>query len=185
MSPFKPIRLAPLSFGLLLAGTAFSQEGMVAGGPAKEAAARMKVPAGFAVDLIGAEPDIVQPIAMCFDSRGRIWVAEGMTYPTRAPEGQGKDRIVILEDADGDGSFETRKVFAEGLNLVSGIETGFGGLFVGAAPYFMFLADADGDDRADGAPKVLLDGWGYGSASRARPQSSAFRSMPASGAFIR
>jgi putative membrane-bound dehydrogenase-like protein len=144
-----------------LAGALAAQEEMARGGPAKEAAARMKVPAGFAVDLIAAEPDIVQPIAMCFDARGRIWVAEGMTYPTRAPEGQGKDRVVILEDADGDGSFETRKVFAEGLNLVSGIETGFGGLFVGAAPYFMFLADADGDDRADGAPKILLDGWGY------------------------
>ena len=144
-----------------LAGALAAQEEMARGGPAKEAAARMRVPAGFAVDLIAAEPDIVQPIAMCFDARGRIWVAEGMTYPTRAPEGQGKDRVVILEDADGDGSFETRKVFAEGLNLVSGIETGFGGLFVGAAPYFMFLADADGDDRADGAPKILLDGWGY------------------------
>ena len=117
-----------------LAGALAAQEEMARGGPAKEAAARMRVPAGFAVDLIAAEPDIVQPIAMCFDARGRIWVAEGMTYPTRAPEGQGKDRVVILEDADGDGSFETRKVFAEGLNLVSGIETGFGGLFVGAAP---------------------------------------------------
>jgi len=121
----------------------------------------MKVPAGFAVDLVAGEPDVVQPIAMCFDARGRIWVAEGTTYPRRAPEGEGKDRILIFEDADGDGSYETRKVFAENLNLVSGIETGFGGLYVGAAPYFMFLADKDGDDLADGAPRILLDGWGY------------------------
>jgi putative membrane-bound dehydrogenase-like protein len=156
-----PVCFTHFACGLLMAGTAFSEEGMVQGGPAKEAAGRMQVPAGFAVDLIAAEPDIVQPIAMCIDARGRLWVAEGMTYPKRAPEGQGKDRIVILEDTDANGSFETRKVFAEGLNLVSGIETGFGGLFVGAAPYFMFLADADGDDRADGPPKVLLDGWGY------------------------
>jgi putative membrane-bound dehydrogenase-like protein len=134
---------------------------MIQGGPASAAAGRMQVPAGFAVDLIAAEPDLVQPIAMCIDARGRLWVAEGLTYPKRAPEGQGKDRILILEDADANGSFETRKVFVEGLNLVSGIETGFGGVFVGAAPYFMFLADADGDDRADGAPKILLDGWGY------------------------
>lgn len=162
LSRFRSLSLVvPLACGVLPWSAAFSQEEMARGGPAKEAVARMKVPAGFAVDLIAAEPDIVQPIAMCFDARGRIWVAEGMTYPTGAPEGQGKDRIVILEDADGDGSFETRKIFAEGLNLVSGIETGFGGLYVGAAPYFMFLADADGDDRADGAPKVLLDGWGY------------------------
>ena len=146
---------------LALAGIAAAQEDMVKGAPLAEAASRMEVPAGFAVDLVAGEPDLVQPIAMCFDARGRIWVAEGMTYPRRAPEGQGKDRIVIFEDADGNGSFETPKVFAENLNLVSGIETGFGGLYVGAAPYFMFLADADGDDRADGVPEILLDGWGY------------------------
>lgn len=134
---------------------------MAKGAPLAEAAGRMKVPPGFAVDLIAGEPDVVQPIAMCFDARGRIWVAEGLTYPKRAEEGKGSDRIVIFEDADANGSFETRKVFAENLNLVSGIETGFGGLFVGAAPYFMFLADADGDDRADGEPKILLDGFGY------------------------
>ncbi|WP_193214075.1 PVC-type heme-binding CxxCH protein [Luteolibacter marinus] len=146
---------------LLMAGSALAQDEMAHGMPAAEAAGHMKVPAGFAVDLVASEPEIVQPIAMCFDARGRIWLAEGMTYPTRAPEGEGKDRILILEDADGDGSFETRKVFAEGLNLVSGIETGFGGVYVGAAPYFMFLADKDGDDKADGAPEILLDGWGY------------------------
>jgi putative membrane-bound dehydrogenase-like protein len=146
---------------LTFAATAAAEEGMVKGSPAKEAAGRMKVPAGFAVDLIASEPELVQPIAMCFDARGRIWVAEGMTYPKRAPEGEGRDRILILEDADANGSFETRKIFAENINLISGMECGFGGLFVGAAPYFMFLADADGDDRADGQPEILLDGFGY------------------------
>ncbi|MCW1922348.1 c-type cytochrome [Luteolibacter arcticus] len=138
-----------------------AQSGMAKGNPVKEAAGRMTVPAGFAVDLIAGEPDVVQPIAMCFDARGRIWVAEGLTYPKRAPEGEGKDRIVIFEDADANGTFETRKVFADGLNLVSGMETGFGGVFVGAAPNLMFLADENSDDRADGEPKILLDGWGY------------------------
>ncbi len=151
-----PFFLASVAFAGIAAG-----DEMAKGAPLAEAAGRMKVPAGFAVDLVAGEPQVVQPIAMCFDARGRIWVAEGMTYPRRAPEGQGKDRILIFEDADGNGSFETRKIFAENLNLVSGIETGFGGLYVGAAPYFMFLADKDGDDRADGAPEILLDGWGY------------------------
>ena len=146
---------------LLLPNVIVGQSEMAKGAPLAEAASRMKVPAGFAVDLVAGEPEVVQPIAMCFDARGRIWVAEGLTYPRRAPDGEGRDRILILEDADGNGSFETKKVFAEGLNLVSGIETGFGGLFVGAAPYFMFLADKDGDDKADGDPKILLDGWGY------------------------
>ncbi len=128
---------------------------------ADDAAKSMVLADGFSSDVIAKEPQIAQPIAMCFDSRGRIWVAEGHTYPVRASEGEGKDRILILEDTDGDGSFESQKVFAEKLNLVSGIEVGFGGVWVGAAPYLMFLPDADGDDRFDGAAKILLDGWHY------------------------
>ncbi len=127
----------------------------------QDAAAAMEVPAGFSVDLIASEPDLAQPIAMCFDARGRIWIAEGHTYPVRAPDGQGRDRIVILEDSDRDGSFETHKVFAENLNLVSGIQIGFGGVWVGAAPYLLFIPDADGNDLPDGEPRILLDGWGY------------------------
>lgn len=143
----------------------------------QEALAKFTVPEGFSVDLIAAEPDIVQPIAFCWDPRGRIWVVEGMTYPTRAKDGEGKDRILIFADEDGDGAFETRKVFAEGLNLVSGIELGFGGVYVGAAPYLMFIPDRDGDDKPDAPPanakdiptvpglnfhaEILLDGWGW------------------------
>jgi len=139
------------------------QEGYGTGLTAGEALARMEVPEGFAVDLIAAEPGLTQPIAMCFDARGRIWVIEGHTYPERV-EGDyhaGKDRIVILEDSDADGSFETRKVFAENINLASGIEVGFGGVYVGAAPYLLFYPDSDGDDQPDGEPEILLDGWGW------------------------
>jgi putative membrane-bound dehydrogenase-like protein len=98
---------------------------------------------------------------MAFDHRGRLWVAEAYTYPKRAPEGQGIDQIVILEDTDQDGVFDSRKPFIEGLNLVSGLEVGFGGVWVGAAPYLMFIPDADGDDVPDGKPQILLDGFGY------------------------
>ncbi len=127
----------------------------------EQALAAMQLPAGFKAELIAAEPDLVQPIAMTFDERGRIWVVEGKTYPERAPEGQGRDRILILEDSDGDGTYETRKVFMENLNLVSGIEVGFGGVWIGAAPYLMFIPDRDRDDVPDGDPEILLDGWGY------------------------
>jgi len=127
----------------------------------EEAARSMAVPDRFSVDLIAAEPDLVQPIATCFDDRGRIWVVEGMSYPRKAPDGEGKDRILILSDNDGDGTFESRKVFADGLNLVSGIEVGFGGVWVGAAPELLFFPDADRDDVPDSEPQVLLDGWGY------------------------
>lgn len=132
----------------------------------------MQLPAGFKAELIAAEPDVVQPIAMTWDERGRLWVVEGNSYPKPREAGAGQDRILILEDKDGDGKFETRKVFAEGLSLVSGIEIGFGGVWVGAAPYFMFIADKNHDDipDTDAVPhpvpglkfpaEILLDGWG-------------------------
>ena len=121
----------------------------------------MKLPDGFSAKVFAAEPDVKQPIAMALDDRGRLWVAEAYTYPRRAPEGQGRDRILIFEDTDGDGKFDKRTVFAEGLNLVSGLEVGFGGVWVGAAPYLLFIPDRNGDDMPDGPPEVLLDGWGY------------------------
>ena len=127
----------------------------------QEAAENMLVPDGFAVDLIASEPELTQPIAMCFDARGRIWVIEGHTYPTKAPAGEGRDRVVILEDSDADGTFETKTTFVEGLNLASGIEVGFGGVWIGAAPHLLFIPDANRDDIPDSEPQVMLDGWGY------------------------
>src|SRR2546421_6821648 len=121
----------------------------------------MSLPEGFKVSLFAGEPDVVQPVAFAMDDRGRLWVAENLTYPIRAPEGTGKDRILIFEDTDGDGKFDKRTVFIEGLNLVSGLEVGFGGGWVGAAPYLLFISDKDHDDRPDGPPQVLLDVWGY------------------------
>ena len=128
---------------------------------AEKAAKAMKLPDGFKVIVGAAEPDVKQPIAMAIDDRGRVWIAEAYEYPRRAEEGKGRDRILVFEDTDGNGSLDKRKVFAEGLNLVSGMEVGFGGVWVGAAPYLMFIPDLNGDDVADGAPQILLDGWGY------------------------
>lgn len=132
-----------------------------AGLPAEEAARVMELPEGFHAIVSAAEPDVKQPIAMALDDRGRVWVAEAYEYPVRAPEGQGTDRILIFEDRDGDGRFDDRKVFADGLNLVSGLEVGFGGVWVGASPYLLFIPDRDGDDRPDGEPEILLDGWAW------------------------
>ncbi len=127
----------------------------------EDAAKEASVPNGFSLKLFAGEPDVRQPIAFTIDDRGRLWVAEAYTYPRRAPEGQGKDRILIFEDTDGDGKFDKRTVFIEGLNLVSGMQVGFGGVWIGAAPYFMFIPDANGDDKPDGPPQILLDGWAY------------------------
>ncbi len=127
----------------------------------EQTVAQMYVPEGFRVDLVVAEPDLHQPVAFAWDERGRLWVAEAYSYPTKRPPGEGLDKLVVFSDADGDGKFETRKVFAEGLNLVSGFEVGFGGVWVGAAPELLFIPDRNHDDVPDGPPEVLLDGFGY------------------------
>ena len=126
----------------------------------EDAAKAMTVPPGFKVTLFAGEPDVIQPIALAIDDRGRLWVAEAYSYPHKVKPEDAKDRILIFEDADNDGKFDTRKVFADKLNLVSGLEVGYGGVWVGMAPQFLFIPDADGDDRPDGPPRVLLDGWG-------------------------
>ncbi len=127
----------------------------------EEAAKAMTVPPGFEVKLFAGEPDVQQPIAFCIDDRGRIWVVEAFSYPQRQPEGKGKDRILIFEDSTGSGKFDKRTVFMEGLNLVSGIEVGFGGVWIGAAPYLMFVPVNSGEDKPAGPPQILLDGWAY------------------------
>jgi putative membrane-bound dehydrogenase-like protein len=134
---------------------------MYAGLSPSEAARAMTVPKGFRVTLAAAEPDVVRPVGFALDDRGRLWVAEAHTYPTRADGAEGKDRILILEDTNGDGRLDSRKVFIDRLNLVSGIEIGFGGVWVGAAPSLLFIPVADGGDTPAGPPQVLLDGWGY------------------------
>ena len=116
---------------------------------------------GFEMTTVLMEPDVRQPIAFTFDGKGRLWVAEAYAYPQKQPEGQGKDRLVIWEDKDNNGTFETGKVFADNLNLISGFEVGYGGVFASTAPEFIFIPDADGDDVPDGEPEVLLDGWNY------------------------
>ena len=133
-----------------------------AGLSAQDAAKEMTLPKGFKATLFAGEPDVVQPIAFCIDDRGRLWTVEGMTYPKRQPEGEGKDRIIVFEDTNGDGKFDRRTVFMEKLNLVSGIEVGFGGVWIGAAPYLSFVPVTDWDNpKPAGEAKILLDGWDY------------------------
>ncbi len=130
--------------------------------PAAKAAEVATVPEGYELKVFAAEPDIVNPIAFAMDDRARVWVVESLTYPTRAKEGEGKDRILVFEDSDGDGVADKRTVFIEGLNLVSGIEVGSGGVFVGAAPNLLFIPIADGDTpKPAGETQTLLDGWGF------------------------
>ena len=132
-----------------------------AGLSAAEAANVASLPEGFKMHVFASEPDVRQPIAFCIDDRGRLWVAEGYDYPRRAPDGIGKDRILIFEDTNGDHHFDKRTVFKDKMSLISGLEIGFGGVWVGAAPHLLFIPDRDGDDIPDSDPEVLLDGWDY------------------------
>ncbi len=101
---------------------------------AHEAMRRIKLPEGFTVSLFAAEPDVVQPIAMTIDHKGRLWVVENYSYPIWLGGPRGKDRILIFEDADHDGQFDRRTVFYDKGTNFTGIELGFGGVWVCATP---------------------------------------------------
>jgi putative membrane-bound dehydrogenase-like protein len=122
---------------------------------------RMVLPAGFRVELFAAEPDVVNPIAMEWDERGRLWVAESIEYPYPReiwPDSGGKDRIKILEDTDHDGRADRVTVFAGDMNIPTGFTFANGGVVVVQAPQTLFLKDTDGDDVAD-VRQVLFEGW--------------------------
>lgn len=123
-----------------------------------EAAQTMIVPDGFRVTLFVGEPDVQQPIGFCIDDRGRLWVAEAYNYPMHGTKTG--DRILIFEDLDGDGRFDKRSVFYDKLNYVTGIEVGFGGVWVMSPPNMYFIPDKNGDDVPDSEPILLLDGFG-------------------------
>lgn len=127
--------------------------------PPLETVKAFTLPEGFSATLFAGEPDLVQPIGFCFDHRGRLWVAENHTYPKWSPEGN--DRILIFEDVDGDGRFDKRSVFYDKLNYLTGLEVGFGGVWVVSAPHLLFIPDKDADDKPDGPPQVMLEGFGH------------------------
>jgi putative membrane-bound dehydrogenase-like protein len=123
---------------------------------------RTQVPAGMRLELFASEPDIRKPIAFAFDERGRCWVAETSDYPHGVkPDGVGTDSIRICEDTNGDGKADKFTVFAEGLNIPTGIVFANGGVVVSQPPRFLFLKDTNGDDKAD-VRQEIMTGWGIG-----------------------
>ncbi|HEY2909124.1 MAG TPA: PVC-type heme-binding CxxCH protein, partial [Gemmataceae bacterium] len=117
----------------------------------QEEHATFKLADGFEIQLVASEPDVVDPVAMCFDARGRLFVCEMRGYPNGGL-GTGKEtrgKIKCLTDADGDGRFETSRVFAEGLRFPMGITPYKNGLLVAVAPDILYLEDTDDDGKAD------------------------------------
>ena len=121
----------------------------------------IQVPPEFKLELFASEPDIINPIAMDWDERGRLWVIETVDYPNtvREASGVGDDRIKICEDTDGDGKADKFTIFADQLNIPTSLVFANGGIIVSQAPNFLFLKDTDGDDKAD-ERRVLVEGWG-------------------------
>jgi putative membrane-bound dehydrogenase-like protein len=129
--------------------------------PAAEAAATMDVPAGFRVGVFAAEPDVQNPIAMAWDPRGRLWIAENHTYAERPikMDTRLRDRVLIFADRDGDGTADERKVFLDDLQQLTSVEVGLGGVWLLCPPRLLFVPDQNGDDIPDGPAKVMLDGF--------------------------
>jgi putative membrane-bound dehydrogenase-like protein len=121
----------------------------------------MQVPPGFRLELFASEPDIINPIAMDWDEKGRLWVVETVDYPNTVRETRtvGDDRIKICEDTDGDGKADKFTIFADQLNIPTSMTFVNGGVLISQAPYFIFLKDEDGDDKAD-VREIVMDGWG-------------------------
>ncbi|MEM7696851.1 MAG: PVC-type heme-binding CxxCH protein [Verrucomicrobiota bacterium] len=127
----------------------------------EEAAASFDLPEGFEISVFAAEPDLRNPIAMAWDQKGRIWVAENYTYAEKARRFDLglRDRVLIFEDEDWDGRADRRTVFYDNLQMLTSVEVGRGGTWVMCPPQLLFIPDADGDDVPDGNPIVKLDGF--------------------------
>ena len=125
---------------------------------AAETAGKMKLPPGFSVQVVTAEPDVVQPVAYTMDDRGRLWVVENTNYPN-CP-GEKKDKILIFEDFAPDGKARKRTVFFDKMTFATGIAVGQGGVWVGAPPNLLFIPRNGDEDKPAGEPQIVLDGWG-------------------------
>ncbi|QMW03757.1 PVC-type heme-binding CxxCH protein [Spirosoma foliorum] len=125
----------------------------------EESMKHIQVPVDFTLDLFAHEPNVMHPIAMAWDERGRLYALITKDYPNeRKPEG-GSDYIVICEDTDKDGKADKFTNFAEGLSIPTGMAFGNGGLYVSQAPHMLFLQDTNGDDKAD-VKKIVFTGFG-------------------------
>lgn len=151
--------------------------------PPEEAIKQFHVADGYAVNLFASEvdfPDIENPVQITFDTQGRLWVATMPSYPGYKPPHKPHDKLLILEDTDGDGKADKQTVFAENLHVPTGFELGDGGVYVSQQPNLMFLKDTDGDGKADFS-RLVLHGFDSGDTHHA---IGAFTWGPGGGLYM-
>lgn len=168
------------------ANTALRRPDILRGGPKLSPAdslKTMKVADDLVLEQVLTEPLIAQPLDMTFDERGRLWVVQYRQYPypaglkqisrdkyyravydkvPAAPpnHSRGADRVTIHEDTNNDGTFDKHSVFVDGLNMASSVAVGRNGVFILNPPYLLYYPDSNRDDKPDGDPQVLLEGFG-------------------------
>ncbi len=128
---------------------------------AREAAEGLQLPPGFQATVFAAEPDVQNPIAMAWDSRGRLWIAENYTYAERTQRFDLtlRDRVVIFDDTDGDGRHDARTIFTDDVQMLTSLVVGRGGVWLMCPPRVLFIPDRDADGVPDGPAEVVLDGF--------------------------
>ncbi len=164
--PLLALLLAALPALAALAATPFPQPtNNEPGNPSPispaEALAAIKLPPGFKATLFAAEPDVQNPIALAWDSRGRLWIAENYTYADNKKRFDltMRDRILIFEDTKGDGRASSRKVFTDDIQMLTSIAIGHGGVWAMCPPNLVFIPDTNGDDVPSGPKQIVLDGF--------------------------
>ena len=129
--------------------------------PPSESLKSFTLPKGYEISLFASDedfPDLENPVQFAFDARGRLWVCTMPSYPMYLPGTPVHDKLLILEDTDGDGKADKQTVFTDDLHVPTGFELGDGGVYVAQQPNLVFLKDTDGDDKAD-TRRIILHGF--------------------------
>ncbi len=155
----KLLKLNTIPFVMLLA-----TQGVLAQTPANEAVKQIVVQDNLQIELIAAEPQVIDPVALCFDAGGMLYVVENSSYPTNEDR---LGQVVALRDEDGDGYCETRHIFAKDFAYPNGIMPWRDGFLLTDAPEVYFLKDTDGDGVAD-VREVLMTGFNKGGSTQLR-----------------
>lgn len=163
----KPVILAVLALATLAAAPTTSDRKPIGPLPPDRARGALELEPGLEADLVAAEPLVKSPCAVCWDERGRMFVAENIGYPLGGPNGEAVGDVVMLEDTDGDGIPDKRTVFAEHLTFPNGVMPWRGGLIVTCAPDVLYFKDSKGDGHAD-VKEVLLTGFSTNGSTQLR-----------------